>query len=179
MGGGGSKKSAKYPIINLESLLHSTRASHYFRSLARPIATFFFLLKRPRQHKRAAHTCVHAWVLCVLCASVAIWLIFLDFIFCIFFLIFFSVGGALDFRRCERTDPQPDGDAELVNELNDVLTKFPDVLREFESYQGSGELIRKVCFCCQHPNNNGQQPPTQFDSHRQRWLPERADGWVC
>jgi len=41
-------------------------------------------------------------------------------------------------------DPSADSDGELVNELKDVLDKFPNVLRSFESYQGSGELIRNA-----------------------------------
>jgi len=41
-------------------------------------------------------------------------------------------------------DPNPENDSELVTELKDVLDKFPTVLRSFESYQGSGELIRNA-----------------------------------
>jgi len=41
-------------------------------------------------------------------------------------------------------NPSADSDGELVNELKDVLDKFPTVLRSFESYQGSGELIRNA-----------------------------------
>jgi len=41
-------------------------------------------------------------------------------------------------------DPSADADGELVTELRDVLDKFPTVLSSFESYQGSGELIRNA-----------------------------------
>jgi len=41
-------------------------------------------------------------------------------------------------------NPSADSDGELVTELKDVLDKFPTVLRSFESYQGSGELIRNA-----------------------------------
>jgi len=41
-------------------------------------------------------------------------------------------------------NPTADSDGELVNELKEVLDKFPNVLHSFESYQGSGELIRNA-----------------------------------
>jgi len=41
-------------------------------------------------------------------------------------------------------NPSADSDGDMVNELKDVLDKFPNVLRQFESYQGSGELIRNA-----------------------------------
>jgi len=41
-------------------------------------------------------------------------------------------------------NPSNDSDGDLVGELGDVLQKFPNVLRQFESYQGSGELIRNA-----------------------------------
>jgi len=41
-------------------------------------------------------------------------------------------------------DPGAGSDGELLNELHDVLDKFPGVLSQFESYQGSGELIRNA-----------------------------------
>jgi len=41
-------------------------------------------------------------------------------------------------------DPAAGSDGELLNELRDVLDKFPGVLSQFESYQGSGELIRNA-----------------------------------
>lgn len=43
------------------------------------------------------------------------------------------------------TDPNAGSDGDLVNELGEVINKFPDVLQQFESYKGSGDLIRNVC----------------------------------
>ena len=92
MGGGGSKKSAKYPIINFDSL-----------SLL-----FLFL---------------HA--------------IFTSYLVLVCFFCF-PLSPII-------TDPQPDSDSNLITELQSVLSKFPEVLHDFDVYQGSGELIRNVC----------------------------------
>ena len=96
MGGGGSKKSAKYPIINFDSLSSS----------------FFFFLQQLLPPK-----------------------------------------SSLDLS-CFATDPQADSDGELVTELQSVLNKFPEVLHAFETYQGSGELIRNVCLSHAHAHTH-------------------------